>query len=226
MEDFERYGDDNAIDEESTEHKKKIRPLRILLGLFLAVFILFFALRLFLFDYYPKAMKELAMTPALSAAVENGAEVYSQDLRFPYDDNDLDTLNSNDLGSFFCDYLYVCPEAGELQITLRMNESTFDRVAEKYGKTVSVDCDLSAFSFRLYDDDGNEYETVTYREETSFWMYRYVKLAFSGVPLTDDIRPSWIRVEIFYEGEETPYSYALIYETGDNHPTFQSVKVK
>ncbi len=225
MEDFERYGDDNNIDE-ALPPKKKTRVIRFVLGVLLAAFLLFFAFRLFLFDHYPKAMKTPVKTDAVAAALGDGGKVYTQKLRFPYDDNDLDTLNSNDLGSFFCDYLYVCPDAGQIQITLRMNESAFARVAEKYGKEVEEGDDLSAFSFRLLDDNGNEYESVVTREETSFFMYRYVKLVFSGVPLSEDERPVWIRVETLFEGEEEPYSYALIYETGENAPDFKEVKVK
>ncbi len=233
MEDMERYGDYNDAEDEAVPPRKSaiLTILKTLVILVIVGVIALLGYRLFLFDYYPPDAKQLIMTERLRAhyaAVGDDLHVQTQKLRFPYDDCDLDTLNSNDLGTFFADHLYVITATGELQITTRANTAGLQAIATKYGSTEDVDAIADKLIFRLTDNYGREYTSLVHRQTYSHAMYRYFKLCFDGIDFTapsDGLgAPEWIRLEILFEGEETPYSYMLIYENNVDFSSFKDYR--
>ena len=233
MEDMERYADYNDAEDDVPRSSGGFSKfLKILVALTLIAVIGTMGWRLWLFGYYPDDMKYIAYTDKLTAyysETDGNIEAKTQKLRFPYDDNDLDTLNSNDLGTFFCNYLILIPAIDELQISARVNEAGLSDIAARYGVDMDADTVLSKLSFRLTDNSGRVYGTVSYRQTSAYAMYRYVKLAFDGVRLSDTDdglpAPAWIRLEIILEGQEKPYSYTLIYENNDNYNVLQEYKL-
>lgn len=160
--------------------------------------------RIIIADYYPGAMKALYKTEAMRAvATANGSvEIHRQDLRASYDNPDF--------AYFMADHQYYCPETGELQITIRYNVNTLEELQRDYGleETPADVADLFSFSLvgsHIADENGNRLEEgiapATVETERHF-MYRYVRLTFTGVPFGEEV--GWYRVEITYTGEGAP----------------------
>lgn len=229
MEDFERYGDYNEL-EEIPGHRT---PLGKILRVLVAVVILFvvglLGFRLVLFDYYPKSIKNLYFNETLTAYYEKtsgaiGAK--TQRIRFPYENN------SN--GYFFSDNLVLIDGADQLQVSLRLNVSTVDAIEEKYGLSGLSRDSLDYLSFRLVDmvkDGEGDVERVLAEGkvvvEEKVMMYRYLRLVFDGVDLfdhADGTAPSaWMRVDIFVHGTEgeAPFASLLVYENHEEYCLFK-----
>lgn len=216
MSDYERYGDyDNTEEDEPKKRTPVGLILRVLIALILIGTVGLLAFRLILFESYPRAASDLVYTEPLAAyydgvAGEIGAK--TQKLRFPYSDAQN--------GYFFCSRLIVIPGAENLQIALRYNLSTLTALSEEYGVAMDQDSpDL--FSFRLADNTGRIYETAAYDGFSSRMIYRYHKLVFDGVDLSDAVK--WIRLEIFLAGAEDgeePVGRVLIYENNEDYAKF------
>ena len=226
MEDMERYGDYNEFEDDVPKKRRGgfLRVLQILVAPVCLATAGVIGYRLYLFDYYPAPIRQLVFTERLTALYREvgteGLGVRTQKLRFPYDDNDK--------GKFFCDHLYVIPAAGELQISVRYNESALADVAARYGfEELSPSDDL--FTFRITDNVGRDYGAPVYVACDSYAMYHYYKLVFDGIefdtPSNGGEAPAWIRLEIFVKGAgEGAYSYVAIYENNENYAKFSEYK--
>ena len=224
MEDLERYSDDNDLEEEYSEERRSG------FGVFVKVLVFFFCFlvagvlgfRIYLSEYTPPAMKNLAYTESVKAhylATNGNLGAKTQNLRFSYDDEDR--------GTFFAEHLILIPEIDHLQITLRYNTSTLPVLESTYGTEGLAERDPKEFlSFRLTDNYERVYEGLVYEETGEMAMYRYFKLAFDGVDLDpEENAPEWIRLEIFFEGQEEPFSYILIYENNVDYDKFTDYKL-
>ena len=220
MDDLERYGDYN----ETEELVPKRSPVGLILKIISSVLILavvgVVGVRMFTFNYYPKEMGTLYFTDRLTEyynAKDGDIVALTQKLRAPYD-------NPNE-GNFFCDRLIVVPEIGQLQVCLRYNRSLADSLSLNYGIADFDTENAEQFSFRLWkngDGSGSEgYETgrLVYSEWASFAMYRYCKLVFEDVDLSENA--DWIRLEVFIDGVEqgNPFMIA-IYENNEGYSEF------
>ena len=182
------------------------RILKILCYTLIFGVIAFLIGRIIIADYYPKDMKALYKTEAMRAYAAAGGsiEIRSQDLRASYDNPDF--------AYFMANHQYYCPETGELQITIRYNVNTLEELQRDYGLEETPDDVLALFSFSLVgshiaDDDGNRLEegiAPSSVETERHFMYRYVRLTFSGVSFGEEV--GWYRVEISYTGEGEPIS--------------------
>ena len=232
MDDMERYGDYNEIDESPNGNL----PLTIIKILVCAICLLVagvIAFRIVLFNYYPSSMRSLYVDDKLVAANTNGTlSIKTQDLRYGYDDPDL--------GNFFADYLYVVDELGRVQITLRCNVAIRDRLNSKYGKDTAPEGSELPFTFELYrnnlsgtEGDG---EYVFYErdkvgelvsvEKTTVFMYTYYRLVFDNVDFdgengTDLVK--WLSVAALV-GDDV-YTRILIYENNETYSTFEDYEV-
>lgn len=218
MEDIERYGDYNEVDEAPGGNKNPVTFL--LKGLVVALCLLVVGVltfRLVLFNYYPKEMKNIYFNDELTELYKNNGTVnaQTQSLRAPYDDPDF--------ASFFADKLIIVKDAGQLQITVRYNASIFDSIEEKYG--VRLDgTEEQLFSFELeripFEASENAYSvgTLDYCASDSLLMYTYYKLVFDGVEFLGEEESDWLRLKITLNGVEgaKPY-YILVYEQTDEY---------
>ena len=228
MEDIERYGDYNEIDEAPGEKSGtvvKLLKLLVLLLCFSVVGIL--AFRVILFNYYPKSIKNIYFNDTLTAHYESVGDDFrakTQSLRAPYDDPDF--------ASFFCDNLIVIEDAGQLQLSVRYNSSIFDSIKEKYGVELDADSD-SLFTFALESvprEEGASPYTVgelDYSHREDVLMYTYYKLVFDGVAAEELGDGAWIRLKITLNGVENakPY-YVLVYENTEEYDLFGEYKLK
>ena len=231
MEDMERYGDYNEVDEVPRSRGPLGWAMRILVLVVILAVVGVLGFRLVLFDYYPQSIKNLYFNDSLTAYYEQtngeiGAK--TQRIRFPYDDSSK--------GYFFSDHLVVIDAIDQLQVSLRLNVSTIDAIEEKYGlKNLSRD-NLDYLSFRIVDmvkDSESGEDTVRVLAEgkvvaeEKLAMYRYVRLVFDGVDVldrADGTDPSaWMRVEVFVDGakSDAPFAVLPVYENNKEYNLFK-----
>ena len=227
MEDMERYGDYNEIDE-SPSKNPVIRALKILVGVVCFAVIGFLLFRIALFNYYPKSMSRLYFDEVLTeyySSTGGNIGAKTQDLRFPYDD-------ANN-GNFFCDNLFVIDGAGQIQISVRYNDSIYEEFRQKYG--VEVSDETNSFRYTLWRDPIEEkgepalVAEVSEVIDDSLLMYRYKKLVFNGVDLGLDEgedKVEWLRLEIELLGTKEKTVFAVpIYENNESYSTFNEYRL-
>ena len=227
MEDIERYGDYNEIDEAPGGNKNPVATfLKILIVSLCLLVVGVIAFRVILFNYYPSEMKIVRFNDGLTEYYNaNGGELdaVTQSLRAPYDDPDF--------ASFFADNLIVIKGAGQLQLSLRYNSSIFDTIEEKYGVRLDENAD-DLFSFSLervpFDESESAYQIgeVDYVGSDDLLMYTYYKLVFDGVEFLADGTDDWIRLKITINGipDADPY-YILVYENTSEYDNFSEYKL-
>lgn len=233
MDDMERYGDYNEVDE-SPKGNTAFTVIKIFVAMICLLVAGVIVFRIVLFNYYPNDMKSLYVDDKLIAANSSGTlTVKTQDLRYGYDDPDL--------GNFFADYLYVVDELGRVQITLRCNDSVRDGLNKAYGQDTAPEGSELPFTFALYrnnlsgTEEGDEYvfyerdkvgELVSV-EKTTVFMYTYYRLVFDNVDFdgeNGDDPVKWLSVAALVESKV--FTRILIYENNDTYSTFEDYDVK
>lgn len=228
MEDMERYGDYNEVDEAP---KSKVRTvgfwLKILVILCCFCVVAFLGFRIYLFNYYPEQIEDIYISDNIKAYYEKNGSVkpLTQTLRAPYDDPDN--------ASFFCDNLYVIRECGELQVSVRFNTSAIEYIEKELGLDGLSPDDSELLIFRLYKNgETDSYERVVGRLceviTDSKLMYRYYKLVFDGIDFGEDKdKIEWIRLEIFVKGQDgqAPFAMIPIYENNDGYSSFKELEL-
>lgn len=231
MEDIERYGDYNEIDEPPSGKRNILfTVIKILVAVAIIAVVGVLGFRIYFFNYYPDSMKNIYFTEGITEYYnENGGEInaLTQNLRAPYDDADK--------GNFFCDNLIVIKDIGELQVSLRYNVSAVANMEKVLGLSGLSADDPELLSFRLYMSGESENaedhiigtlaaEPIT---ETKF-MYRYYKLAFSDIDFGEqEDKIEWIRLEVFVKGQERaePFAKIAIYEDNEDYSSFSEYKL-
>jgi hypothetical protein len=224
MDDLERYGDYNEIDE-PPKKSPVLLIIKIAAIAICAAVIGLLGFRIFLFNNSPKVMQNLYFTENLTAyytATDGRIGALTQKLRAPYDDEKE--------GNFFCDNLIVIPGCGELQLSLRFNRSLGDTLREKYGILDFDAYNTEQFSFRLWrdgevdGDPGYEIGRLTVSEWEDYSMYRYCKLVFDGIDFDGDELSEaieWIRLEVFIDGTKENQPFMIpVYENHEGYSAF------
>ena len=229
MDDFERYGDYNEVDEPPTKNRMLSFIKTVCVVLVFSI-IGFLAFRVFSFNYYPSSAKDIYFNDSLTAFYnerEGDIGALTQSLRAPYDDADK--------GNFFCDNLIIIPELGQLQLSVRYNISMLSSLEQELSLTDLSPDDKDLFTFRLYMSGESEDEAehivgrLDYVGFDSFLMYRYYKLVFDDIDFKMDSEDkiNWIRLEIFVNGvsDDKPYSMVAVYENNESYDTFKEYKL-
>ncbi len=234
MEDYERYGDYNRDPDEPDEGPpphpaakfmaKLVRILLIVAAFSICGVLLF---RIFYAEYYPKSVKQLTYTDALTSYCQtNGIPPFqTQEIFVPYEDS------TN--GWFMADNLIFSEEAGVLQCTVRINKGSRDDIAAAFSLE-EFTIGEGAFRFVLENnaayelsypdsgenkpDDARPTVPATYEatavEYTEKPLYYYIKLCFDGVTFQD---VSWFRIKLYvngaaYKADESNLSAIVVYE--------------
>ncbi len=120
-------------------------------------------------------------------------------LRAAYSDGEVDLITHEVVreiseNGYMSAYAYVySPEAEEVQITVRYNDSVYEYNA------LPKDAE---FSYTLTDSvSGTVYEPTVIQED-SFWMYNHRRLVFSGVKMSEE---SNLVVKMLYNGAEISF---------------------
>ena len=227
MEDMERYGDYNEIDE-SPSKNPVVRALKILVAVVCFAVVGFLLFRIALFNYYPKSMSRLYFDEVLTeyySSTGGNIGAKTQDLRFPYDD-------ANN-GNFFCDNLFVIDGVGQIQFSVRYNDSIYEAFGQKYG--IEVSDETNSFRYTLWRDPIEEKGKPVFVAEVSeviddsLLMYRYKKLVFNGVDLGLDEgedKVEWLRLEIELLGTKEKTVFTVpIYENNESYSTFNEYRL-
>lgn len=227
MSDYERYGDYNDIEEDLPKSKNPIIiALKIMIFVICVGVIGIIAFRMIAFNSYPASVRDVYFNEKLTGYYnekDGDIEIKTQKLRAPYDDEDE--------GNFFCKHLYVIDDIDQLQITVRYNTSTVEKIANELG--IDLDGNSSdLFSYRLYasygEDTGRVVGELTAEEFDKKLMYRYKKLVFDNVDFSLDSigSPYWIRLEIVVKGQDGDKVYMVpIFENNDKYSTFKDYKL-
>ncbi len=246
MSDYERYGDYDDIEVDAPKSKN---PVMLILKIITAVICIsvigILVFRMILFSNYPDSVSRLYFNERLSEyyhATDGNISAKTQDLRYPYDDPDL--------GNFFADKLIVVEGAEQLQIAVRYNTGSLDRLAKENGLE-----SLDANSFELFDfslnaryskeregyrEDAKDeekydfvdvvYDDVSLPKNDSVVMYRYIKLVFDDVSFVPDEEGRnlvWIRLDIKVKGSTTDKVYSIpVYENNVDLDDFEEYKLK
>lgn len=170
------------------------------------------AFRIYIADHYPKDTVRMVFTDSLTEyyyAADGNIIAETQNIRFPYD--------SADEGNFFASGLIVVKEAGNLQVTMRYNESSLPKVAAFYKLSETPAPQDGLFRYILTASYNTTAETADFRtyepsylSEDSAYMYRYGKLVFDDV---DFEGASWMRIDIYFGEEEKPFGRICVYES-------------
>lgn len=229
MDDFDRYGDYNEIDE-PPKKSPVLSFIKIICIVLIFSIIGFVGFRVFTFNYYPDAMKKIYFNDTLTSFYnERGGEIcaLTQGLRAPYDDEKK--------GNFFCDNLIIIPELGQMQLSVRYNTSLISELERELSLSGLSADDKELFSFRLYMNGESEKDedhligTLDYVGFDSFLMYRYYKLVFDGIDfkMDSDDKINWIRLEIFVKGAsgDKPYTMVAVYENNEDYSKFREYKL-
>lgn len=183
--------------------------LKYIFFAFLVCFVIALSIRLYTSSYYPSDMKKIYFNDTLTEHYfsTDNFEAYTQELGYHYDDPDYED------NYFFADHLIYIPEAKQLQVTLRYNDSALPKLATKYGLEQIPEASPDLFLFTLSTlceeiDENGEKKTVTRRYDCSYlytdekFMYNYIKLVFDGVEFDEET--AWLRVDTYFAGHETP----------------------
>ena len=226
MDDMERYGDYNEVDEPPRKSYVGL-AIKLLIGALCIAVIGILGFRIILFNQYPDSVKSLYVDEAFLEyynSKDGDVEVLTQALRSPYDDPDR--------GNFFCDNMYFTDALDRLQISVRYNVSALADIEAEY-KIEGLDPDSdSLFTFRLVDNYGRVYDSLADVRYESNMMYRYLRLVFDRVVTEPDDEgkyPEWIRLEIFVAGHspaDKPYAMVPVYENNEIYRTFTPYEVR
>ena len=167
--------------------------------------------RIVLANYYPPAMQSYYVTDAMRAAAtpDHVPTVYRQGLRISYDDHD-----DGKYARFMASNQYYCPELGELQITLRYNNSTLERIKEDFELDAIPENTEDLFVFAISDNNEKHTTAVAHMEVDHKFMYTYIKLTFTGIDFISE-ESGWARVEICYKDAvnfDKPYGTIPVWE--------------
>ncbi len=229
MDDMERYGDYNEVDEPPSKNK-------VLLAIKIVAIVLIFsvigllAFRLVMFNYYPNVMKSVYFNEKLTAFYnekDGNIGAKTQTLKAPYDDAEE--------GNFMADYLVFIPELSQLQITIKINQNLYNKLAGEFKPAEGEEYSITSFGFRLIksekredkeeDKSGSEDKEIIGSATgvisnaliDSFVMYDYIRLVFDEVDFTPSENGYWIWLEIFVDGDESgePYGRILLLDTSE-----------
>lgn len=227
MEDLERYGEYNEVDEAPGGNKNIVMTLLKVLVIAICLLVVgVLAFRVILFNYYPDEIENIYFNDALTEhynSVDGKINAVTQELRAPYDDPDY--------ASFMADNLIVIKDAGQLQLSVRYNSSVFDSIEEKYGVRLDGESD-GLFTFELervpFDESKSAYKVgeLDHTATDTFLMYTYYKLVFDGVEFYGTDTPDWLRLKITLNGvpDAEPY-YILVFENTDEYSSFTDYKI-
>lgn len=182
----------------------KILKTVLITGIFL--FCGMFILRIILSDYWPAEAKEIYSNSVLDAAYSDEGlppEAFIQDPVTPYDNKDR--------AHFFFNYFVLIPEAKQIQLTLRYNDSTLEDIEKDMELDSLPAGDDARFSYYLRDESGKVYahSSATY---THFMIYNYRRVVFDNV---DTSVTGMLYLDVYFGDAEpetdVPYGSMLVY---------------
>ena len=191
---------------------KLSKIIKITLILSVSVFLVFLIGRIIFSDYYPKSMSRIYYTDELAGYYRERGTISpkTQNIREPYDDEHA--------GNFIASNLIFEPDAKNLQVCIKYNDSALKNIAAFYSlDSVEGRADLFTYKLSVYKGDDQPpvatYPT-SYTAYDSVWFYNYDKLVFDGVDMTGATK---IEVEIYLTGDDTAFGSIVVFENNELH---------
>jgi hypothetical protein len=240
MADYELYGEYNRGEDDEEygppphPFVKWFKKIVYILGVCVLVFaVSMLAFRLILAGYYPKSIKQLYYTDALTAYYQAGGDMSAktQDLRVHFEAEVIETdkehlqVQTQQNGFYYGDNLIVVEGAGALQCSIRLNRHAFFEIGEKYG-LADFAFTPDAFTFVLEDNLGNTYTPSAVLTDAKM-LYRYYKLCYDGISFEG---VTWMRVVVIPNGVDTTKEdyvpiAVCVYENHENYNRFTDYKL-
>lgn len=174
----------------------------------------------------PKEVKFLMGNEALYEAYDE----YGDDLIMQYQNQDTITRAEYNSGYFSVTQYVFIPQAKQVQLVFRYNNSTIRNLAKDYGLEKIPDKSEELFDVTLVtvvdstpenreDNDSDEsrvkqryFPSTATRTETS--LYTYYRFVFDGIEITPDM--IYVFADFYYKGdlnyEERPYGTLCLYD--------------
>ena len=174
----------------------------------------------------PKEVKFLMGNEALYEAYDE----YGDDLIMQYQNQDTITRAEYNSGYFSVTQYVFIPQAKQVQLVFRYNNSTIRNLARDYGLEKIPDKSEELFDVTLVtvvdstpenreDNDSDEsrvkqryFPSTATRTETS--LYTYYRFVFDGIEITPDM--IYVFADFYYKGdlnyEERPYGTLCLYD--------------
>ena len=203
---------------------------------FIFLVMAFLIARVIYADHYPKDMAGLYFTDELTAHYKESPEsfkAYSLEMDYKYvPESNADGKN---VGNFFGAGVILVPDNGSVQLFVRYNRASDDRLNEEYEKqgVLILEDDMSeAFTYTLFashglGEDGKSIQGVSYSTvheyDSSKWLYGYKKLCFEGVDLESAY---WIRLEIRTVEGDVLVGTIPLYSASSDERNLSEIKFK
>lgn len=190
----------------------KIFKTIIVVGVFIVCAM--FILRIALADYYPARAKAILDNEALESAYsENGGlppRAYLQEPVTPYDNKEK--------AHFFFNFFVYIPDADQVQLTLRYNNSTLEDLKKDMELDAIPEGDTDELRFYLRDASGQVYPCIE-ENYSEFLIYNYRRLVFDGVTLalndTEIGSAGYFYLDVYYGDadveNDVPYGSMLVF---------------
>lgn len=193
--------------------------MRIVKGIFkwlflgILIFIIgFLIVRIMLQNYYPSEMKKLSVTPAAAAAYNadpEGFNVLTIEPDSAYDSS----------GILFVRSVMYIESAGELQLSVRFNDSVLKAIAAEYSLDEAPDGRSPYLTFVLRDADGNRCDgTIVAERDILFYNYRRLSFALPDGLDTSSGSDAVLYLDFYYsgteEGSEKPLVTLTVFDSG------------
>ncbi|MGI6166629.1 MAG: hypothetical protein ACOYIA_00610 [Eubacteriales bacterium] len=203
-----------------------------LLGLLLLTFIIGLLLwRVYISTIIPREIKRLAVNDSLVAAYE----AYGDELEMFRQDVPGISREKHNYGYFSVEDYVIIPEADQVQVIFRYNNSTIERLAEDLElsevpgretdifelslvKTIAPDSDKSEAGDDTADGQAEQRYFASGVIRRSTLLYNYRRVVFEGVSLDD---AAGLSLEVYYIGRvdynKTPLGQFKLYSSDDEN---------
>jgi len=123
----------------------------------------------------PKVMQQIVWNETTVAAYQQEPDAFQAFEQFPSAYMTVD-------GSFWITNIVYLPQAKQLQVTVKYNDSTLRKLKEAIGSDYQIPDE--PFVYYLVDDNGTRYDEYSFiSDEKSIYNYR--RLVFENIDLTD-----------------------------------------
>lgn len=203
------------------------RVVKLTLTLFIFAVTAILLWRVFFSANIPESLEPLTVNDRTRAAYAT----HGDDMILQYQNQKSLTYGTENAGYFGVAEYYFIPQADQVQVVLRYNNSTLKHLAEDYALAEIPDKSGDYFDFTLLhvtdltpdneadNSDPNALKSVRYtptdvkRDTTS--LYTYYRLVFDGVHI-DEQAVSHVFLDVYYvedlDYEKEPYGTLLLYD--------------
>ena len=165
----------------------------------------------------PKSMNTLLPNAPLAEAYEE----YGDDLILQYQKQDTITREEHNAGYFSVTQYVFIPQAEQLQLVFRYNNSTLEYLKEDKGLATVPDKSEHLFDLTVVVktlEDGKEcvtrYNSTMFQRDTaSKKLYTYYRYVFDGIKVTDEVLEVSVEVRYIYDVTDTAYGSLCLYDT-------------